>query len=213
MAASPTHRSRLPGCASTTASARLAESGAAAKVSPSITSTRPNADRTSPSPDGMAPSGSRARGGRRGPRSRSLAQEIAEELPVRGTDIGRGVTRQGRRQRLHRPIEIEEARIAAIGGIVDGRRLGVPFAPQDLALLAGVGHDHDLLLVRLGLEGHSLLLPFGPDLAGLLLALGLHPAEDRLAVGGRQVDALDAHVDDLDPETLRVLVHPPRDLL
>lgn len=44
--------------------------------------------------------------------------------------------------------------------------------------------DDDRLLVGLGAQRHRVPLALGPDLARFLLALGLHPPEDGLAVGG-----------------------------
>ena len=49
--------------------------------------------------------------------------------------------------------------------------------------------------------------PSRPELRRLALALGAHAVEDVLGVLLGQVGALDAHVDDLEPELLAFLVH------
>ena len=60
--------------------------------------------------------------------------------------------------------------------------------------------------VGLGADAQRLLLALGADLGSLALAFGLHPAIDRLAVLGRQVRALDAHVDDFDAKAVDRLI-------
>ena len=53
--------------------------------------------------------------------------------------------------------------------------------------------------------------PSARNSAASSLPLGLHPPIDRLHVGLRQIDPLDADVDDLDAEILRLLVDLARD--
>src|SRR5205814_3536458 len=81
----------------------------------------------------------------------------------------------------------------------------------------GLGEDHLALAIGVGAD----LLAFGgaggPELVGDALALGFHPTVDRFAHFLRQVDALQAHVDDADADPLQVLVdllaHARHDLL
>src|SRR6185503_2707406 len=74
-------------------------------------------------------------------------------------------------------------------------RVAVGLGDDDLALPVGVGAD----LLRLGGAG-------GAQLVGDALALRFHAAVDRLAHVLRQVDALQAYIDDLDADALQVLV-------
>ena len=66
----------------------------------------------------------------------------------------------------------------------------------------GIGLDHGDLAVGGAADAPRGALAFGAELGRLPLPLGLHAAVDRLHVGFRQIDALDAHVDDIDAKRL-----------
>ena len=118
---------------------------------------------------------------------------------------------------LHRAVEAEEIRILAIGLGVDAIALGVALAADLLGLGRGVGQQHRDVAIGPGPDLLALLAALGAELGGLALPLGLHALIDRLAVLLRQVDAADAHVDDMDAERLGIAIeliaHLPHQLL
>src|SRR6185369_14552519 len=85
--------------------------------------------------------------------------------------------------------------------------LGVALAAHALRVAVGLGEDHLALAIGIGAD----LLAFGAagraQLVGDALPLRLHAPVDRFAHFLRQVDALQAHVDDADADALQVLIH------
>src|SRR5689334_19121505 len=144
-ATSPPMRMTCGGWVSSAAVRRFRRSGNSAIRAPSMTRTSASPVTRSPMPTAIAcpraVAGLRRRGWRGGLRLAVLAAEIAEELAARRPDISRVVGRQTGGERLHRPVEIEEDRVLAIGGVVCRRRQAVALAAQDLRLLAGLRQD------------------------------------------------------------------------
>ena len=103
-------------------------------------------------------------------------------------------------QRLHRLPELEEAGVAAVGPGVDRGRLRVGLALELLG--RPVAHrarrQHVALLLAADLGGSPLAL--GAAALGDALSLRDHPLEDGLLHRVRVVEALEAHVHELDPE-------------
>ena len=75
---------------------------------------------------------------------------------------------------------------------VDAVPLGVAVASDALGLAGGVGLDHGDLAIGRSADAARGPLAFGAELRRLSLPFGLHAPVDRLHVGLRQVDVLDA---------------------
>src|SRR5829696_285629 len=149
---------------------------------------------------------------RRGARAAEAAPaarviEIAEELRGRAQHHARVRVAQAGLIGLHRPEEGEEIGILAEGVGEDAILVGVALAPGLLRLAGRLGDDDGRLALRPGPDGRRLLLAVGAQIRGFALSLGLHALIHRLAVRGRQVDARQSQVDDLDAEVLRLPVH------
>ena len=141
------------------------------------------------------------RGRRRGARRPGLAGgavEILEELRIRAQQKP-GIARLERPLiSLHRAVEGEEVRILAEGLGKDAVLLGIAIAPDALRFAGRVGLDHGDFAIGGAADTPRGTLAFGAELGRLPLPLGLHAAVDRLHVRFRQVDALDAHINDID---------------
>jgi hypothetical protein len=81
-------------------------------------------------------------------------------------------------------------------------RSASPVAADPFRLSGGVGLNHGTSRSAVP----RIRVDFGAELGSLSLPLGLHAPIDRLHVDLRQVDALDANIDDLDAELCRLLV-------
>src|SRR5690606_8542184 len=86
------------------------------------------------------------------------------------------------------------------GLAVDARRLGVGLAADLLRPPLAVGEDAPLLALGLAVDLGAAPGAFGAELLGDALALGDHPILDLAADLVDVVEALDAHVDQLDAE-------------
>ena len=106
---------------------------------------------------------------------------------------------------LEAAIELGELRVAAERLGVDRRGLGVALALDLLRVAVGLGDDHLALAVGVGADLLALGGAGGAQLVGDVLALDVHAAVDRLGDVADEVDALDAHVEDLDAERLGVV--------
>ena len=103
-------------------------------------------------------------------------------------------------ERLHRLQELVELGVLAVGPGVDGGGLGVGGALHLLGRLVARrrGAEHVALLLAADLGRAA--LAFGAAALGDALALGDHPLEDLLLHALDVVDALEAHVHELDAE-------------
>src|SRR5580704_14549627 len=212
----PAIRNGPSAISSTVAMARLALAGNAARKMPSIAKNKPSAARKSD----MNPATrhtllrrtARARWiGRRSSRRRCrlgvgafrqrLARriaEIAEEIRIRPQHQMRVAVLHAAFVSLHRAVESKEPLILAIGLGVNAITLGVALAADLLGLRRGFRQQYGDIAIGPGSDLLGLLAALGAELGRLALPLGLHALIDRLAVLLRQVDAADAHVDDVD---------------
>src|ERR1700688_3655028 len=221
----PAIRNGPSAISSTVAMARLALTGNAARKMPSIAKNKPSAARKSD----MNPAtryalfrrAARARWiGRRGAARQRFARriaEIAEEIRIRPQhQVGVAVLHAAF-VGLHRAVEGKEPRILAVGLGVDAVALGVALAADLLGLGRGVRQQHRDVAIGPGFDLLALLAALGAELRRLALPLGLHALIDCLAVLLRQVDAADAHVDDMNAEWLGIAIeliaHQPHQLL
>ena len=85
-------------------------------------------------------------------------------------------------------------------------RSASPWPRICLGLLIGFGDQHRDVAIGLGADFLALLAALGAELGRFALPLGLHALIDRLAVLLRQIDAADAHVDDVNAERLRIVI-------
>src|ERR1700686_1219355 len=201
----------------TVAMARLALTGNAARKMPSIAKNKPSAARKSD----MNPA-TRHTLFRRAARAwwqrfaRRVA-EIAEEIRIRPQHQVRVAVLHAAFVSLHRAVESKEPLILAIGLGVDAIALGVALAADLLGLRRGFRQQHGDVAIGPGSDLLGLLAALGAELGRLALPLGLHALIDRLAVLLRQVDAADAHVNDVGAEPLRIAIeliaHQPHQLL
>ena len=83
----------------------------------------------------------------------------------------------------------------------------IALAAQFLGLPIGLGPNDRRLALGLGTDGLRLLLAVGAKIRRLALTLGAHALVDGLAVGGRQIDSGQAHVDHLDAQACGLPVH------
>src|ERR1700727_1191241 len=84
----------------------------------------------------------------------------------------------------------------------DAVALAVALAADLVGLLLSLGGDNGNLAVGLRLDLLALLRSLRPIGGGALLSLCLHSTKHRLRVLRGEIRALDAHVDDIDPEAL-----------
>src|ERR1700685_96315 len=220
----PAIRNGPSAISSTVAMARLALTGNAARKMPSIAKNKPSAARKSD----MNPatrcalfrraararwigrcSSSRRRRRRVRASWRRLTHRVAEkakEIRIRPQhQVGVAVLHAAF-VGLHRAVKGEEPLILPIGLGVDAIALGVALAADLLGLGRGFRHQHRDVAIGPGSDLLGFLATLGAELGRLALPLGLHALIDRLAVLLRQVDAADAHVDDMDAERLRVAI-------
>src|ERR1700724_2376841 len=213
----PAIRNGPSALSSTVPMARLALTGNAARKMPSIAKNKPSAARKSD----MNPA-TRHTLFRRAARAwwqrfaRRIA-EIAEEIRVRPQHQVRVAVLHAAFVSLHRAVEAEEPRILAVGLGIDAIALGVALAADLLGLGGSVRQQHRDVAIGPGPDLLALLAALGAELRRLALPLGLHALIDCLAVLLRQVDAADAHVDDMDAERLGIAIeliaHQPHQLL
>src|SRR5439155_2213127 len=125
--------------------------------------------------------------------------QVLQQLRIGGQDQPRLLVQAGV-ERLHRLEELVEVRITAIGAGVDRGRLRVRGALDLLGRLVpgGAGREHVALLLAANLRRPP--LAFGPAALRDALALRNHALEDLLLDGVDVVDALEAHVHQLDAE-------------
>ena len=83
----------------------------------------------------------------------------------------------------------------------------VALAAQFLGLPVGLGSDDRRLALGPGADGLRLLLAVGAKVRRLALTLGAHALVDGLAVGRRQIDSGQPHVDHLDAQACGLPVH------
>ena len=134
--------------------------------------------------------------------SRGRRREVPEEVRLRTDKGARPPVIEAVLIGLHRAVEGEKLRVGAIGLGEDAVALAVALAADLLGLLLSLRKDDGDLAVRLGLDRLALLRPLRAVGGGALLPLGLHAAEYGLRVFGRQVGALDAHIDDGEAKAL-----------
>src|SRR5262249_8757078 len=143
--------------------------------------------------------------------------EEPEELGIRFQQHARVIGAQTGLVGLHRAIEREEIRIAAVSLGEDAVALRVALAAGALALRLRLREQHGHIAIGLGADLLRLLRAFRTILRGLLLSLGLHALVDGLAVLLRQVGAANAHVDHGNAIALRLgvelLAHPRHQML
>src|SRR3984893_11090996 len=202
----PAIRNGLSAISITTAMARLALAGNAARKMPSIAKNKPSAARKSD----MNPAtryalfrrAARARWiGRRSRRRRCRLgagaswqrfarriAEIAEEIRIRPQHQVRVAVLHAAFVSLHRAVEAEEPRILTVGLGVDAIALGVALAADRLGLRGYVRQQYGDVTIGPGSDLLGLLAALGAELGRLALPLGLHALIDRLAVLLRQID-------------------------
>src|SRR4051794_6522468 len=140
---------------------------------------------------------------RRSARSASLGRrtlEVFEELAVRRDDDQVAILTERIAVRLQAAPERIELRVAVVRAGIDARRGRLAFAANALRIRVGLRDDLDLLAFRLGTDD----LRFAIALAALRARDALEALLHALVHAGRdvflQVDALHAHVDELDAE-------------
>src|SRR6185369_12764057 len=104
--------------------------------------------------------------------------------------------------RLQAAIERIELGRLAIGLRVDARRQTITLAPQTLGITPGVGQGFSDAPVGLGLDAFAFGRALGAQLVGTRAEALLHALVHRTADLVRQIDALHAHVDELDAQAL-----------
>src|SRR6185312_3155017 len=102
--------------------------------------------------------------------------------------------------RLHAAVEGVEVAVFRIRLRVDLGRLGVARAADLLGVPVGFGQDYSALAVGVCPDARELLVSLRAKLRGDALALLAHAVVDRFADLFRKLDALDAHIDDLDAD-------------
>jgi hypothetical protein len=130
--------------------------------------------------------------------SPSRRLQIPEEIRVR-LDHERGIAADGAiaLQRLEEGVEL---RVRAVGAAVDARRLGVGLADDLLRLARGFGADGGELALHVAQDFLALALAFRAEALGDALPFGDHAVLDLHAHRVDVIDALQAHVDQLDAE-------------
>src|SRR2546427_907682 len=166
--------------------------------SPSTTSISASAPKSS-FQKSMGPSLLRRGGGRR------CAAQSLEEVAPRVDDHQVGLAAKARPIRTEAAIEGSELRVAPERLGEQLRRFRIAVALHLLRVAIRLGDDHLALPVGVGANLFALCRAGGAQFVGDALALGLHPAIDRIGDGRREVDALDAHIGDLDAEGLRLV--------
>src|SRR4029077_10953245 len=129
-------------------------------------------------------------------------REIPEEVRLRTYEGPRAPVGEAILIGLHGAVEAEKLRIGAVGLRENPIALAIALAAGLVCLLLSLSGDDRNLPIRLGLDLLRLLRPLRPIRGGALLPLGLHAPEHGLGVLGRQIGALDAHVDDFNAEAL-----------
>src|SRR5260370_35044271 len=124
---------------------------------------------------------------RRGARCRIALARLARWIDEEAEELGIGLEQHTRivgpqpvLVRLHRAIEREEVRIAAVSLGENAVALGVAFAAGALALRLRLGRQHGGVASRLGAKFLRLLAAPSTVLRLRLLALGLHALGARL---------------------------------
>src|ERR1700682_563633 len=197
--------------------ARLALTGNAARKMPSIAKNKPSAARKSDMNPATRHTLFRRAARARWQRFARRIAEKAEEIRIRPQHHMRIAVLHAAFVGLHRAVKGKEPRILAIGLGVDAIALGVTLAADLLGLGGSIRQQHRDVAVGPGSDLLALLAALSAELGGLALPLGLHALIDRLTVLLRQVDAADAHVDNINAEWLglaiELIAHQPHQLL
>src|SRR5690606_21504010 len=135
-----------------------------------------------------------------------ITMQESEKLAVRLEDEDVALTANRLAIRQHAAVEAIELGILAVGPSVDLRGSRVAVTANPFGLPIGLGQNDLALPLRVGLDALGLLLAFGAELRSDPEPLLTHALIDGIGHFARELDALHAHVDDLDAELGRALL-------
>src|SRR5579863_2133440 len=214
MLPSPAMRNSRSRTSTSLASARFSPCGFRNGAMPSITKNSPRAANRSVRLIVMrVPRGASAM--RSGGLWRAGILQVPEELPIRRDYQQIAILAEGAIVSLHAAVEGVELGILRVSARVGlgGRSVTLAADAQRVAL--GIRDDDRALPLRGGADAGTRLLPFRAQATRGLGKVLLHALVDARRHLFRQIDALHAHVDEIDPEccglTARLTEHLPGD--